>query len=121
VNEMSSEDYNALVTQSKRSKYGNRPVDGFHSHAERDRYIELEMLEKGGAISNLECQPAFDIVVNATRIATYRADFRYVDNETGQPIVEDIKGGASTPVFRLKKKLVEALYDVQIREIRNQR
>lgn len=38
------------------------------------------------------------------------------DDERGARIVEDVKG-FKTPVYRLKKKLVEALYGIQIREV----
>jgi hypothetical protein len=41
--------------------------------------------------------------------------------EDGSVIVEDVKGGASTPVYRLKKKLVKAIYGVEIREVRKGR
>jgi len=47
-------------------------------------------------------------------IGSYRADFTYV-NEDGQPIVEDVKG-FRTPVYRLKKKLMRALYGIEILE-----
>ncbi len=121
MNEMSSEEYNAMAQAPKRSKYGNVPAmhgaHVFHSKAERDRYIDLEMLQQGGAISDLELQPDFECRVNGKLICRYFADFRYV--EDGQVVVEDVKGGSSTPVYRLKKKLVEALYpDVKIREVR---
>jgi hypothetical protein len=38
----------------------------------------------------------------------YKADFRY-KNAQGEEVVEDTKG-IQTDVFKLKKKLVEALY-----------
>jgi hypothetical protein len=122
MSEMSAEDYNALQAKPKLSKYGNVPTerDGvvFHSQAEADRYAQLVLLQIGGAITDLELQPAFPIIVNERRIAVYTADFAYTEVESGNWIIEDVKGGQTTPVFRLKKKLVEALYDVKIREVR---
>ena len=48
---------------------------------------------------------------------TYYADFRYLDAETGRTVVEDVKGVA-TPVYKIKKKIIEASYRIEIVEIR---
>jgi hypothetical protein len=92
-------------------------VDGimFDSKREAARYMELVLLERAGEISRLELQPKYDCVVNGKKICTYKADFRYF-NANGS-VVEDVKG-MKTPVYRLKKKLVEALYPgVTIQEV----
>ena len=44
------------------------------------------------------------------------SDFRYVDCETGEVVTVDVKGFRTTE-YKLKKRLVEALYPVQIVEI----
>jgi hypothetical protein len=51
-------------------------------------------------------------------IFTYVADFSYVDNVPPHPmtVVEDVKG-FRTPLYRLKKKLIEAQYGIAITEI----
>jgi hypothetical protein len=120
---ISAEDYRALQQKSKRSKYGNVPTERkgivFHSKAEAERYEELLLMEQGGVISWLEVQPRYPLEVNGVRIGVYIGDFQYV--EDGSVIVEDVKGGASTPVYRLKKKLVKAIYGVEIREVRKGR
>jgi len=84
-------------------------VDGivFDSKREAARYMELMLLQRAGEISHLELQPVYECVVNGKKICTYRADFRYF-TKLGN-IVEDVKG-VKTPIYRLKKKLVEALY-----------
>ncbi|HEC32774.1 MAG TPA: DUF1064 domain-containing protein [Candidatus Kaiserbacteria bacterium] len=94
-------------------------VDGvvFHSRKEGRRYIELKLCKhaKGNdKIIELELQPKFPCVVNGKKICTYIADFKihYAD---GRVVVEDVKG-ALTPVYKLKKKLVEALYGIEIIE-----
>ena len=93
-------------------------VDGiyFDSKREANRYSELKMMEKAGIINSLKLQPEFKCVVNGKKVCTYKADFEYlmVDEEgpqgqIGYYIVEDVKG-FKTPVYRLKKKLVEALF-----------
>ena len=84
----------------------------FPSKAELNRFRVLKRRESSGLVANLELQPHFPIVVNGQKIAAYSADFRYTDIH-GNTIIEDVKG-TETPVFRLKKKLVEAFYGICI-------
>lgn len=120
----------ATLRFSGRSKYGAVPtlVDGvkFASKAEARRYVELKLLEKAGVISGLTLQPRFALVVQAAdgtprTIGSYVADFAYSagsrSGATGQAGVEDVKGHA-TPLYKWKKKHVEAQYGITIREIR---
>jgi len=104
----------------KPSKYRNIKVeyDGVHfdSKRERDRYQELKLLERAGEIRDLILQPAFPLIVNGHKIGTYRGDFQYTECASGEQIVEDVKG-VRTPVYRLKKKIVAALYGIEIREV----
>lgn len=99
----------------KRHKYGAKPVviDGvrFASHAEGRRYVALKMLERVGQITNLELQPAFPIIVNGIKVAVWKGDFAFFDGNRRRVI--DVKG-FSTPLFKLKRRLVEALYSIQI-------
>lgn len=81
----------------------------FASQAEYRRYLELKLFA-----TNLELQPKFPIVVNNKKICTYVADFKYLDDK-GNEVIEDVKG-VKTPVYKLKKKLVEALYPIKIIE-----
>lgn len=101
-----------------RSKYGavRTTVDGitFASKKEAARYCQLSLMQQAGYIRDLELQPRFQIVVKGKSCGEYRADFRYV--QTGDVVVEDVKG-MKTPVYRLKKRLVEALYGVKITEV----
>lgn len=126
--EMSLEEYQALLKKSS-SKYGAKKteVDGFvfDSKREAERYSELKIREKAGEILELELQPRFECRVNGKLVCTYIADFRYKerfhskkDGEgiTFPSVVEDVKG-VRTPVYRIKRKLVEALYDIEIKEI----
>jgi len=91
-------------------------VDGirFDSIKESHRYLELKTLQQAGVITNLELQPRYDVVVNGQKICYYKADFRYMEN--GAQVIEDVKG-MRTPIYRLKKKLVEALYPIKIIEV----
>ena len=79
------------------------------SKKEARRCSDLMALEAVGHITHLEQQPAFPIAVNGTQVCTYIADFQYRMADSGLLIIEDVKG-VTTPVFNLKRKLVEAAY-----------
>ena len=103
------------------SKYHNKRVEyqgiRFASLKERDRYRDLSLLERAGEITALEIQPRYDLIVNGHNCGFYRGDFRYVLVATGETVVEDVKSVATrTAVYRLKKKLLRALYDIEITE-----
>jgi hypothetical protein len=101
------------------SKYKNRKteVDGitFDSKREAARYSTLKLLQRAGHIRDLELQPVFPIVINGVKICKYKADFQYFDITAGKQIVEDCKGFA-TREYKLKKKLVRAVFGVEIVE-----
>ncbi len=90
----------------------------FDSKKEAQRYGELLLLGRAGRIRNLELQPWFHLHVNGERIGKYVADFRYqeLDAFGERDVIEDVKG-MKTPVYRLKKKLVEATYGIRITEV----
>jgi hypothetical protein len=94
------------------NKYGAIKVklDGyvFDSKLEAARYKFLRELETAGAVSDIEVHPPFPCFVEGKKICLYKADFKY-KNAQGEEVVEDTKG-IQTDVFKLKKKLVEALY-----------
>lgn len=101
------------------SKYRSKKVvvDGitFDSKKERDRYLELKLLERYGKIKDLELQhkfelqPSFKKKGKTIRAITYVADFVYFDLETMRIVVEDAKG-YKTDVYMLKKKMFEFKY-----------
>lgn len=102
------------------SKYNNRRVraDGhtFDSAAEHRRYQELRLLESQGMLEQLSVHPKFALHVNGVKVADYVADFSYLDAETGALVVEDVKG-VRTAVYRLKRKLLRAIHEIEITEI----
>lgn len=115
-----SHKYNAIPTT----------VDGirFASKREARRYLELKLLQKAGQISDLKLQPRFPLMAASTTgtvagalrelpvIGHYVADFAYVDERTGQRIIEDVKG-VKTAMYRWKKKHTEAQYGITITEV----
>ena len=103
------------------SKFRNKKVelDGhvFDSQAEAKHYLyTLKPRLDAGEISHLEIHPRIRCEINGRKICDYLADFRYLDSSRSGPdgqvgcqVIEDVKG-YKTDVYRLKKKLVEALY-----------
>jgi hypothetical protein len=90
-------------------------ITTFDSKKEAARYLDLELYQKAGAITELELQPKFSIDINGVHICNYFADFSYLDGY-GQRTVEDVKG-MKTPVYKLKKKMVKAVHGIDIIEI----
>ena len=114
-------------------------IDGitFDSKKEAERYSELKLLERCGAISNLELQKVYELIPaqyemyerygkNGQRLkdgkkcieksCVYKADFVYIDNETGQQVVEDVKG-FRTKEYKIKKKLMLYIHGIKIKEV----
>lgn len=109
------------------TKYNNKKitVDGqiFDSKKEANRYKELRLLEKAGAIHDLRMQVKFTLIPaqrdEATgkvieRECSYKADFVY--EEDGKTVVEDVKG-FRTKEYIIKRKLLLYQYGIRIREI----
>ena len=121
-----------------RSKYGNKKARHagivFDSRRERNRYIILSSMEKAGEISDLRMQVSFELIpaVYETveqqlktkvkkvekcvqRATHYIADFVYKDKD-GKIVVEDAKG-MKTKEYMLKKKMMRAFLDIEIKEV----
>lgn len=113
-----------MASQGPR-KYRNAPteVDGvrFDSKSEAERYIELRAAERAGEIHRLEVHPRFALVVHDQDCGYYEADFAYFDED--EPVVEDVKSAATRklPVYRLKRRLMWAIYGLTVREIETAR
>ena len=83
-----------------------------HTHpskSEAAKCDDLHAQQRRGEISHLVREPVFPIIINGKVVCKYIADFQYRMVDSGLLIVMDVKG-MRTPVFNLKKKLVEAAY-----------
>ncbi len=85
------------------------------STLEAARCTELHLMQRGGLISELKAhpQPRFRLDVEGVHICDYMADFRYIDNETEQTVVEDTKG-FKTEIYKLKERLMVAIHDIEV-------
>ena len=100
-----------------KAKYRNRKVENEHgkfdSAKEAQRYAELVLLERAGAIANLRRQVPYALVVAGVYIGKYVADMVYKEGE--KVVVEDVKG-FKTEVYRLKRLLMLACHNVEVKE-----
>lgn len=83
------------------------------SRREYRRLLVLLAEQKAGSIQWLRTQVRFKLVVNGLLICRYVADFVYIRD--GRQVVEDSKG-ARTDVYKLKKALLKAIYNIDILE-----
>ena len=89
----------------------------FDSKWEAERYGQLASMALAGVIKDLERQVKYEIVVNNYKICRYVADFSYTlihENGTEEKIVEDAKGVQTTD-FKLKMKLMKAVFNIDIK------
>lgn len=120
----------------KKQKYGNKKtiVNGltFDSRKEAKRYQELLLLERAGAIQDLQLQVKFPLIPTQRepdtfgkrggvykgkvieREVDYIADFVYTEND--EIVVEDTKG-FRTKEYIIKRKLMLHLHGIRIKEI----
>ena len=105
----------------------------FDSKKEYNRYIELTLLSRSGAIKGLKRQVKFELIPAqyepdiisprgkakkgklVERAVSYIADFVYTD-ENGKTVVEDTKG-FRTKDYIIKRKLLLYMHGIRIKEI----
>jgi hypothetical protein len=87
----------------KEANYCKRLDISMKATSEKERVIKYEM------------QVPFEVVVSGAKICKYLLDFKvyYAD---GSIEFIDVKG-VKTPVYRIKKKLVEAIHGIKIIEV----
>ena len=120
-----------LEPEQPRRKFRNikTEYDGqkFDSRKEANRYAELRLMERAGAIYELRRQVVFEIIPTqkdettgetVERPAKYIADFVYRDAFTHKLIVEDVKSKATkTPEYILKRKLMYYRFGIRVVEV----
>ena len=97
----------------------------FDSKKESQVYLELKEKEKQGLIKDLELQKEFILqdkfkINNKTRRQiTYKCDFAYVSVEDNKLHIVDVKSPytAKDKVYKIKKKLFEKKYGIELEEI----
>lgn len=110
-------------TGTRKNKYHAQKCNGYDSKKEYYRAQQLKLWLKAGVISDLREQVVFLLIPLQTnsegieeKPVRYKADFVYLDNETGQTVVEDTKG-FRTPEYIIKRKLMLMVHGITIKEI----
>ena len=101
-----------MVAQVRRgNKFGAVAtfVEGirFDSKTEAGRWHTLRMMAMVGEILDLERQVVFPLLVNGVTIGRYIADFVYTETNSGQRVIEDVKGH-QTELFKRSAKHMAA-------------
>lgn len=127
------------------SKYKNRKVSVngliFDSAKEGKRYTQLLEKQRNGEISALQTQVKYVLIPSQHEIyerygkkgqklkdgkrllereCAYIADFTYIDNSTGETVVEDVKGykrKGAYDLFTVKRKLMLYMHGIKIKEV----
>jgi len=122
---MSISAYNGIIKAKgpKRSKYGNKITEyngtKFDSAKEAKYARELDLLRKAQEASqrvvDWQGQVRYPLAINDAHICTYVLDFlvQYAD---GRQEHVDVKG-VKTSVYQIKKKMMKAVYDIDIIEV----
>lgn len=107
---------------AEKVEYNGTVYDSKH---ELKRYKQLEILERAGAISDLQYHVPFELIPKqrksegkVERGVKYEADFVY--RKDGKLVVEDAKGyrgGATYQVFVLKRKLMLYVHGIEVKEV----
>jgi hypothetical protein len=78
----------------------------------------LKLKQKAKLIDSFRMQVKYDLIVNGIKIGFYKADFvTYKDGEVLDVIDVKSEMTKKLPVYRLKKKLIKAIYKIDIIEI----
>jgi hypothetical protein len=106
--------------QTKYSKYKSQKsvFDDitFDSKYEGRFYGELLIQQKAGLIKEIQRQVNIPLIVNGKIICTYKADFIVTYKNGDKELIET--KGVQTPDFRIKWKLLDALWSVEFPAIK---
>lgn len=104
------------------NKFGAKKTNCLHGHThasgrEAKRCNELHLLVRAGEIENLEQQPQFWFTINGEpvkhetgRRVGYKADFSFIDRQSGKLIIEDAKGAYRDDAWKLRKAFFRACF-----------
>ncbi len=117
-----------MIKRKKGSKMKNTKVayDGFmfDSIGEKNRYVELKLMEKSGMITDLTLQKPFilapSVVLHGRKkpALKYKCDFFYINNQ-GEEVVEDAKSEYTRTLkeYRIKMHLMKWVHNIDVVEI----
>jgi len=98
----------------------------FGSIPEKEHYEKLRTLQSKGRIKQLKIHPRFYFVIDEDKYSSYEADFSYVETETEQLRVEDVKAWRQgkrglepivAPQFIFQKALMRLQFGIIVLEV----
>jgi Protein of unknown function (DUF1064) len=106
----------------RNSKYGGIPTetrDGqkFQSHHEANYYNTLLLRKVAKEIVDFKRQVRFELIVNGVFICEYILDFEVLYPDGHVEHIDTKSTATLTPIYRLKKKLMKALYNIDIIDV----
>jgi hypothetical protein len=97
-----------------------RTLDGivFASKIEMERYAVLKQMEDVGLITDLRCQPFWDVEIDGMHLCRYTADFDYRDEQSNY-VIEELKtdGTRKDASYRLRRKAAELAFGIIVTEV----
>lgn len=106
----------------KQPKYRNKKtvLDGFtfDSQKEANRYLIYKDEKERGRIKDFKLQVKYKFIINGKLVCSYVCDFVLLHLNGSQEVI-DVKSDATRklPVYRIKKKLMKAIYGIDVKEV----
>lgn len=106
----------------KQPKYRNKKtvVDGFKfdSKKEANRYLIYKDEKERKRILDFKMQVKYKFIINGQLVCSYVSDF-VITHLDGRTEVIDVKSEMTRklPVYRIKKKLMKAIYNIEVKEV----
>lgn len=106
----------------KQPKYRNKKtvVDGFKfdSKKEANRYLIYKDEKERKRILDFKMQVKYKFIINGQLVCSYVSDF-VIKHLDGRTEVIDVKSEMTRklPVYRIKKKLMKAIYNIEVKEV----
>lgn len=101
--------YNARKTEYNGCTYDSKKEAGYAKKLDL-----LKMANGKDKVLSIERQVPYEMIVNDIKICTYRLDFKVTYPDRVEHV--DVKG-MITAIYKLKKKLMKALHDIDIIEV----
>lgn len=106
----------------KQPKYRNKKtvIDGFKfdSKKEANRYLIYKDEKERKRILDFKMQVKYKFIINGQLVCSYVSDF-VIKHLDGRTEVIDVKSEMTRklPVYRIKKKLMKAIYNIEVKEV----
>ena len=119
-------DVNKENTPKKHKYNANKTVYNGKQYDSKKESVyarKLDMLkdspDESIRVTHYEEQVRYDIIINGIKCGFYKLDFKvyYADGSIKYIDVKGMKKGGAYAMFRLKKKIIQALYGIVIEEV----